>query len=150
MNTILCKISILLMVCFVWGNNTYSQSIPEKITQIGRAEDTTALMTIVTKDNVNTCYDDATALIILIRQNARKCIDKLIRMGADINKGCGEAKVPIFHVVKHCNLEMFKYFESKGANLNATYKSEYSENETLLEYAKRYNKQEIVGYLESK
>src|SRR5688500_2072814 len=99
MNTILCKISILLMVCFVWVNNTYSQSIPEKITQIGRAEDTTALMTIVTKENVNTCYDDATALIILIRQNDRKCIDKLIRMGADINKGCGEAKVPIFHVV---------------------------------------------------
>ncbi len=71
MKTILFRISILLMACIVWGNNSHSQSIPEKLTEIARAEDTTALMTIVTKDNVNTCYDDATALIILIRQECR-------------------------------------------------------------------------------
>ncbi|MFD2871924.1 ankyrin repeat domain-containing protein [Mucilaginibacter ximonensis] len=146
-------LTIVLLIAF--GYNANAQEVPTNITAALKADDATELAKLVTKDNINNCYQigdwQYSLLAQTIRSKAKKCFDYLIAQGADVNKACDGYVPPLFHAAKYGSLEMLKILVSKGAKVDYVYAGDYSpaDGKTPVTYAEDNNQKEIAKYLRS-
>ena len=135
--------------------NTFAQEMPAEIKAALNTDDADKFNALITKDNINNCYQDGnlqyTLLAQTIRARAKKCFDLLIEKGADVNKACEGYVPPLMHAAKYGSLEMVKILVAKGANVHYKYDGEYepANGETPLTYAEKNNQPEIATYLKS-
>lgn len=149
------KLFIVLLLTSI-SLNTFAQEMPAEMKAALKADDAARLSALVTKDNINNCYQDGnwqyTLLAQTIRNKAKKCFDLLIEKGADVNKACEGYVPPLFHAAKYGSFEMVKLLVAKGANVHYQYNGEYepANGETPLTYAEKNNQPEIAAYLRTK
>jgi len=133
-----------------------AQQLPAGIESALNTDDAVKFSSLVTKDNINNCYQDGnwqyTLLAQTIRSRAKKCFDVLIEKGADVNKACEGYVPPLFHAAKYGSLEMVKTLVAKGANVHYQYNGEYepANGETPLTYAEKNNQPEVAAFLRTK
>ncbi len=124
---------------------SYSQSMPDSIYYAIKKDDAVKLAKFVSKENINACYwKTYTALSQAVKDKAVRCVDLLLKKGANVNESCNY-KPAIYMACKYGTLEILKKLAANGANLNPP---KY-ENQTLLEYAEEYGNQPIIQYLKS-
>jgi ankyrin repeat protein len=132
-----------------------AQEMPAEMSSALKADDSVKLATLLTKDNLNSCYQESnwqySILAQTVRHNAMKCFNLLITMGADVNKACNGYVPPLMHAAKYGRLEMAKILVAKGADVNYKYSGDYSPaaGETPLTYAEKNNQPAVADYLRS-
>jgi len=71
----------------------FAQEMPAEMSAAIKADDSVKLATLITKENISTCYQEGSwqysPLSQTVRHNAMKCFNLLIALGADVNKACG-------------------------------------------------------------
>jgi thiol-disulfide isomerase/thioredoxin len=123
----------------------YTHPLPEAVLLRIMDDDVKALDPYLSKDKINECYHEGygyTLLSLSIKVGAKKCFDLLLSKGANVEKTC-EYKTPLMYAAKAKNMEMVKALIKAGANPNAV----NSENENVMHYAKKYQFQEMIDYL---
>src|ERR1700761_7268101 len=85
------KLFLTLLVCGI-AQPLFAQEMPAEMSAAIKTDDSAKLASLVTKENVSTCYPEGSwqysPLSQTIRHNAVKCFNLLIAMGADVNKAC--------------------------------------------------------------
>src|ERR1700733_13490631 len=70
-----------------------------------RRDDSAALRSLVTKENLNSCFvekeHEYSLLSQTVRANAIKCFSLLISLGADVNRSCDGYVPPLMHAAKY-------------------------------------------------
>ena len=101
----------------------------------------------VTKENIDLCYKIQEAsyslLALAIKTNRPKVFQKLLDSNADLEKVC-DGKTPLMFVAKYGNTEFAKKLIEKGVDKSTKTTKGY----TALDYAKKYEMQEIIKLLE--
>lgn len=101
----------------------------------------------VNKENINLCYkveeNSYTLLALSIKMNTPKIFQKLLEEKADLEKTC-DGKTPLMFAAKYGNVEFTKKLLEKGAKKETQTEKGY----TALDYAKKYDQNEIIKILE--
>jgi ankyrin repeat protein len=132
-----------------------AQEMPAEMSAALKADDSVKMATLLTKDNLNNCYQEGTWQYSILAQTVRygkmKCFNLVIAMGADVNKACNGYVPPLMHAAKYGRLEMAKILVAKGADVNYTYSGDYTPaaGETPLTYAAKNNQPTVADYLRS-
>ncbi len=128
-----------------------AQELPPEVGAALKSDDTTALVSFVTKDNVNACYGNYSLLSQTVRENAKKCFDFMIAHGANVNLSCNSYVPPLMHAAKYGRLEMAKVLVAKGADIKYTYNGDYepAKGMTPLSYAEKFQQKEVADFLKS-
>lgn len=79
---------------------------------------------------------------ISIRSKSIKILQDLISIKADVNKICDD-KSPLMYAAKYGELEAAKALVKAGANIGLKNR----EGKTALDYARKYEKKELIDYL---
>ncbi|WP_262149326.1 ankyrin repeat domain-containing protein [Chryseobacterium foetidum] len=110
-------------------------------------DDTEDFAKLVNKENINLCYKTKDAsyslLALAIKADRPKMFQKLLDNNADLEKVC-DGKTPLMFAAKYGNTEFAKKLIEKGANKSAKTERGY----TALDYAKKYEKPQIIKLLE--
>ena len=85
-----------------------------------------------------------TLLTISIKSSSNKIFEALIKQKIDLNKICDD-KSALMSAAKYGTLDMAKTLVKAGANPNL----QNNEHKTALDYAKKYDKIELVDFLSS-
>jgi ankyrin repeat protein len=132
-----------------------AQEMPADIRAALKADDSVKMATLLTKDNLDNCYQESnwqySILAQTVRYNAIKCFNLVIGMGADVNKSCNGYVPPLMHAAKYGRLEMAKILVAKGADVNYKYSGDYAPaaGETPLTYAAKNGQPAVADYLRS-
>ena len=150
----LIRLFLTLIVCTL-AQTLCAQEMPAEMSAAIKADDSAKLASLVTKENVSTCYPEGSwqysPLSQTIRHNAVKCFNLLIAMGADVNKACDGYVPPLMHAAKYGRLDMVKILIAKSANANYKYSGDYSpaDGQTPLTYAEKNNQSAVADYLKT-
>ncbi|KQM62549.1 ankyrin repeat domain-containing protein [Chryseobacterium sp. Leaf201] len=110
-------------------------------------DDLAKFSALVNKENINTCYQNEnnsySLLALTIKLNSKQVFQKLISEKADLEKIC-DGKTPLMFAAKYGNLEFAKKLLENGAKKETKTDKGYS----ALDYAKKYEKAELVKLLE--
>jgi ankyrin repeat protein len=128
-----------------------AQEMPAEMVTALKQDDTVKLKTLLTKENINDCYGNYSALSDAVRIGAIKCFNLLIENGADVNKSCNGYVPPLMHAAKYGHLDMVKVLVAKGADINYIYHGDYkpADGQTPITYAEMYKHTDIADYLRS-
>lgn len=149
------KLIVFLILLTSFGLKSFSQEMPQAISEAINSDDPAALGSYVGGSNVDACYFiggwQYSVLSQAIRKGAKKCFDFVIEQKADVNKACEGYVPPIMHAAKYGRLDMIKILVEKGAVIKFTYSGAYTpaKGETPLSYAEKYNQTEVANYLRS-
>lgn len=110
-------------------------------------DDAASFQSLVNKDNISTCHQieniSYSLLALSIKMNSSKIFQKLISEKADLEKVC-DGKTPLMFAAKYGNTEFAKKLLENGAKKETKTDKGYN----ALDYAKKYNKPEIIKLLE--
>lgn len=102
---------------------------------------------IVNKENIDLCYENKEAsyslLALAIKTNRPKVFQKLLDSNVNLEKVC-DGKTPLMFAAKYGNVDFTKKLLEKGAKKETTTDKGYN----AMDYAKKYEKAEIVKLLE--
>ena len=103
--------------------------------------------TLVNKENIDQCFqidDNSYSLLALsIKLNSKKVFQKLVDEKANLEKVC-DGKTPLMFAAKYGNAEFAKKLLENGAKKETRTDKGYN----ALDYAKKYEKPEIIKLLE--
>lgn len=110
-------------------------------------DDISSFSSIISQENINTCYsieDNSYSLLALsIKMNKVNLFQKLVNEKADLENIC-DGKTPLMFAAKYGNAGFVKKLLEHGAKKEARTSKGY----TALDYAKKYEKTEIIKLLE--
>jgi ankyrin repeat protein len=148
------KFFAILTLCAI-TSTVFAQQMPADMIAAIKTDDSAKLATLITKDNVNSCWLEGewqySTLAQTIRANAMRCFNLLISLGADVNKSCAGYVPPLMHAAKYGHLDMVKILVAKGADINYKYSGDYTPavGQTPLTYAEKFNQTAVADYLRS-
>ncbi|MBB4807580.1 ankyrin repeat protein [Chryseobacterium defluvii] len=126
---------------------TYGQELTNEHKQMLKYDNTAYFATLVNKENINQCYriedNSYTLLALSIKMNSTQIFQKLIDEKADLEKSC-DGKTPLMFAAKYGNADLAKKLLQNGAKKDAKTDKGY----TALDYAKKYEKPEVIQLLE--
>ncbi|MGN7864528.1 ankyrin repeat domain-containing protein [Chryseobacterium sp. 22458] len=138
---------ICLIIGIILAHCIYGQELTNDHKQMLKYDNTAYFAALVNKENINACYPiENTAYTLLglaIKMNSKEVFQKLIDEKADLEKTC-DGKTPLMFAAKYGNTEMAKKLLTKGAQKDTKTDRGY----TALDYAKKYEKPEIIKLLE--
>ncbi|EJL68104.1 ankyrin repeat domain-containing protein [Chryseobacterium populi] len=124
-----------------------AQELTNEHKQMLKYDNTAYFADLVNKENINTCYqienNSYTLLGLAIKMNSKEVFQKLIHEKADLNKAC-DGKTPLMFAAKYGNTQLTKKLLLSGAKKDIKTSAGY----TALDYARKYEKPEIVKILE--
>lgn len=136
-----------LLAGIILLNFVYGQELTNEHKQMLKYDNTAYYKTLVNKENINACYPiENTAYSLLglaIKMNSKEVFQKLIDEKADLEKTC-DGKTPLMFTAKYGNIEMAKVLLKNGARKDTKTDKGY----TALDYAKKYEKPEMIKLLE--
>jgi ankyrin repeat protein len=110
-------------------------------------DDVAKFSTLVNKENINTCYQNENTsyslLALSIKLNSKQAFQKLIDEKADLERVC-DGKTPLMFAAKYGNLELAEKLLEHGARKETKTEKGY----TALDYAKKYEKADLIKLLE--
>ena len=125
----------------------YAQKINDNIKDAFKADDSEMLLTALKDEklSINDCFDiegsSYSLFALAIKMERKNIFNTLISNKAELNKVCAD-KTPLMYAAKYGKLEMAKTLVKAGANLKAVNK----DNETALDYAKKYKMADLEAY----
>lgn len=144
LNLTLRTIILTLVVFSTFAN---AQELTNEHKQMLKYDNTAYFNTLINKNNINTCYqienNTYTLLGLAIKMNSKEIFQKLIDEKADLDKVC-DGKTPLMFAAKYGNTEFIKKLLANGAKKEIKTTAGY----TALDYAKKYEKPEIIKLLE--
>jgi ankyrin repeat protein len=85
-----------------------------------------------------------TPLYYACRDNRLSMARKLIELGANVNRTDSiKSQTPLFYAAREGHLEICKLLVERGANITLV----DSDNKTAVQYARKFNKAEVLEYL---
>ncbi|MDY8135074.1 ankyrin repeat domain-containing protein [Aquimarina sp. 2201CG5-10] len=140
--------SITLVLSLFFCTFMYSQELTKELYTTIKNDNVTKLEKIITVDNIDVCFERSEAsyclLSLAIKTKSSSCFDLLLNKGANTETNC-TGKSPLMYASKYGMLDFAKKLIEKGAIVNA--KNE--RGRTALDYAKKYQQQELIDYLSS-
>ncbi|MGE8554638.1 MAG: ankyrin repeat domain-containing protein [Chryseobacterium jejuense] len=125
----------------------YSQELTNEHKQMLKYDNTAYFSTLINKENINACYqienNSYTLLGLAIKMNSQQVFQKLIDEKADLEKAC-DGKTPLMFTAKYDHTEFAKKLLANGAKKDTKTDKGY----TALDYARKYEKPEIIKLLE--
>lgn len=139
------KLSLFIGIILI--HFTYGQELTNEHKQMLKYDNTAYFATLVNKENINACYPiENTAYTLLglaIKMNSKEIFQKLIDEKADLEKNC-DGKTPLMFAAKYGNTELARKLLANGARKDTKTDKGY----TALDYAKKYEKSEMIKLLE--
>lgn len=139
--------TLILLVGIITINLAYTQELTNEHKQMLKYDNIAYFSTLINKENINVCYiienNAYTLLGLAIKMNSKEVFKKLIHEKADLEKSC-DGKTPLMFAAKYGNVEFTKKLLDHGAKKESKTLKGY----TALDYAKKYEKPEIVRLLE--
>jgi ankyrin repeat protein len=124
-----------------------AQELTNEHKQMLKYDNTAYFNNLINKDNMNACYkienNAYTLLGLAIKMNSKEVFQKLIDEKADLEKTC-DGKTPLMFAAKYGNTEFTKKLLANGVKKDTKTSSGY----TALDYAKKYEKPDIIKLLE--
>ncbi|MDR6458926.1 ankyrin repeat protein [Chryseobacterium vietnamense] len=124
-----------------------AQELTNEHKQMLKYDNTAYFNNLINKDNMNACYkienNAYTLLGLAIKMNSKEVFQKLIDEKADLEKTC-DGKTPLMFTAKYGNTEFAKKLLANGVKKDTKTSSGY----TALDYAKKYEKPDIIKLLE--
>ena len=140
--------TVTLYVMLFFSSFLSAQQLSEQFFTIIKNDDAAALEKVLTKDNINTCYEFKnsayTLLSISIKANSTACFDLLLKKGVDPEINC-KGKTPLMYTAKYGKLDFAKKLIAHGASLT----SKNERGRTALDYAKKYKQKALIDYFSS-
>ncbi|MDW9379832.1 ankyrin repeat domain-containing protein [Chryseobacterium sp. JV558] len=137
----------IILTLIVFSTFTNAQELTNEHKQMLKYDNTAYFNTLINKNNINTCYqienNTYTLLGLAIKMNSKEIFQKLIDEKADLDKVC-DGKTPLMFAAKYGNTEFIKKLLANGAKKEIKTTAGY----TALDYAKKYEKPEIIKLLE--
>ncbi|MGE8537623.1 MAG: ankyrin repeat domain-containing protein [Chryseobacterium sp.] len=137
----------IILTLVVFSTFTSAQELTNEHKQMLKYDNTAYFNTLINKNNINTCYqienNTYTLLGLAIKMNSKEIFQKLIDEKADLDKVC-DGKIPLMFAAKYGNTEFTKKLLANGAKKEIKTSAGY----TALDYARKYEKPEIIKLLE--
>ena len=138
-----------LISLFVFIAISQAQELTKDISLAIKNDNISALKSQITPEEYNLCFSaketQYALLSLTIKANATACFDFLMMQElVDTNINC-TGKTPLIYTAKYGQLEMLKKLIKNGADQTIKNKGR-----SVLDYAKKYEHQEIVDFLENK
>ena len=128
------------------GNFLFGQEISNETFRAIKEGNPAVLDKVISKGNLNECFDVKDSsynyLAISIKMKQLKSVKYFVEKGANIEGVC-TGKTPLMYAVKYGHLEIVKYLVNAGAKITA----ETSRGKNALDYAEKYDQNEIGDYL---
>lgn len=125
----------------------YGQELTNEHKQMLKYDNTGYFTSLVSKENINNCFkieDTSYSLLSLaIKMNSKEVFQKLLEEKANLESAC-DGKTPLMFAAKYGNTEMAKKLLAAGAKKDTKTERGY----TALDYAKKYEKPEVIKILE--
>ena len=138
---------LLFTLAIAAFSDTSAQELSDDHKKMISYDSTEEFTKLVTKENIDLCFKTKDAsyslLALAIKADRPKVFQKLLDSNADLEKVC-DGKTPLMFAAKYGNTEFAKKLIEKGANKSAKTEKGY----TALDYAKKYEKPEIIKLLE--
>jgi len=138
---------LFLSVSIIAFSYLSAQELSSEYKQMLTYDNTEAFSTLVNKENINKCFqvenNTYSLLALSIKLNSKNVFQRLIAEKADLEKVC-DGKTPLMFAAKYGNLEFAKKLLENGAKKETKTDKGYS----ALDYAKKYEKSEIIKLLE--
>ncbi|PWN69925.1 ankyrin repeat domain-containing protein [Chryseobacterium phosphatilyticum] len=139
--------TFIFIIAFSSLNLTSAQELTNEHKQMLKYDNTAYFAALVNKENINACYpienNAYTLLGLAIKMNSRQVFQKLIDEKADVEKSC-DGKTPLMFAAKYGNTELAKKLLTNGAKKDTKTDKGY----TALDYARKYEKPEMIKLLE--
>lgn len=137
----------ILFLFILFYTVSYSQELTHEHKQMLKYDNTAYFTTLINKENINTCYqiknNGYTLLGLAIKMNSQQVFQKLIDEKADLEKAC-DGKTPLMFAAKYGHADFTKKLLANGAKKDTKTDKGY----TALDYARKYEKPEIIKLLE--
>lgn len=135
----------LTLVLFIGAMN--AQELTKDTYLAFKNDNVSALKSQINGQELNACLDVKgaayTLLGLAIKTNATACLDYLLTQeNIDLDKAC-TGKTPLLYTAKYGHLEMMKSLLAAGADPKIS-----NQGRNLLDYAKKYEQQEIIDFLQ--
>jgi len=136
-------LAVSMMICGLFS----AQELTVEYKRMVTYDDVTQFSSLVNKENINTCFQSEknsySLLGLAIKLNSKQIFQKLIDEKADLEKAC-DGKTPLMFAAKYGNLEFAKKLLENGAKKETKTEQGYR----ALDYAKKYEKADLVKLLE--
>ena len=145
------KYLFIILYTLLISSSGFAQSAPEPFDNIFQRDDTVQFGKLLSKENINQCFGNYSLLSHAVRYNAKRCISKLVKNGADVNKTCNGYIPPLMHAVKYSSLDVLEFLVKHGAKVDYLYIGDNGalSGHTPFTYAEKLGRQEIADYLRS-
>ncbi|MGG5210744.1 ankyrin repeat domain-containing protein [Chryseobacterium sp. MIQD13] len=139
---------IIVILNILIGSLVYGQEeLTNEHKQMLKYDNTAYFSTLVNKENIDKCYvienNSYTLLALAIKMNSTQIFQKLIDEKADLEKIC-DGKTALMFAAKYGNTDMAKKLLQNGAKKDTKTDKGY----TALDYARKYEKPDIIKLLE--
>ncbi|MBP7173375.1 MAG: ankyrin repeat domain-containing protein [Cloacibacterium sp.] len=138
---------IFIIFGLISGAAFYAQELTDQMKGMLKYDNIDEFSTYVKKEDLNKCFQikesSYSLLALSIKMDSQKFFQKLIDEKADLNLICDD-KTPLMFATKYGNLALAKKLLERGADKN----KKSNKGLTALDYAKKYDKPELVKILE--
>lgn len=128
------------------GTLMFSQELSTDLKFMLKNDDPREFSTYVKKNDLNKCFkikeEPYSLLALSIKLGSARVFEKLIEEEADLNLACDD-KTPLMFAAKYEKAEFAKILLKKGADKSL----KTSRGLTALDYAKKYEKPELIEIL---
>lgn len=138
-------INAFLILASFYAN---AQGLSAKLKQAFKTDDVSLFKRALQEDKImiDSCLlleqKPCSLFAISIRSKSIKVLQDLISTKADVNKICDD-KSPLMYAAKYGELEAAKVLVKAGADIGLKNR----EGKTALDYARKYEKKELIDYL---
>lgn len=140
------KLISTLVITLLMTTSLFAQELSRDLYYSFKNDNATTLKNQISDTDINTCYEikggGYTLLALSIKTGAKECFKYILEQNnLDLDKAC-TGKAPLLYAAKYGQLEMLKALQKAGANPSVT-----NQGKTVQDYARKYDHQEIVEYL---
>lgn len=142
------KLFIINTLLILASFSANAQSLSAKLKQAFKTDDVSLFNLALKEDKIviDSCLlleqKPYSLFAISIRSKSIKVLQDLISTKADVNKICDD-KSPLMYAAKYGELEAAKVLVKAGADVGLKNR----EGKTALDYARKYEKKELIDYL---
>jgi len=141
------KVILTLIITIVLALQSQAQELSKDAYLAFKNDNPSALKSQLEYKNLNQCYEAGTSsytlLALSIKTGATQCFNLLVsEENSNLDKNCS-GKTPLLYAAKYGRLNMLKKLLAAGADPTITHK-----NRSVLDYARKYEQEGIIAYLE--
>ncbi|WP_378179519.1 ankyrin repeat domain-containing protein [Aquimarina sp. SS2-1] len=140
--------SIILLLSLLFSASMFSQELTKELYTTIKNDNVVKLEKMINLDTIDSCFqrsDTSYCLLSLaIKTNSTGCFQLLLDKGVNTETNC-TGKSPLMYATKYGKIDFAKKLIENGAKVNAKNKRGH----TAMDYAKKYEQQELIDYLVS-